>query len=148
MAFDMWKAWVVVAESSRAKIYGMRNLRTPLVELDDLVHPEGRLHARDLTSSRPGRAYDRVGQGRHAMEVDVGPKDQEAINFAKRIAGQLESARTEGNFESLILVGSPAFLGLMRKHLSHPTMKQVIMEVDKNLVRSDEAVIRKHLMES
>ena len=99
MVFNMWKAWVVVAESSRAKIYGMRNLRTPLVELDDLVHPEGRLHARDLTSSRPGRAYDSVGQGRHAMEVDVGPKDQEAINFAKRITGQLESARTEGNFQ-------------------------------------------------
>ena len=71
MAFAMWKTWVVVAESSRAKIYGMKNLRTPLVELDDLIHPEGRLHARDLTSSRPGRAYDISGRGRHAMEVDV-----------------------------------------------------------------------------
>ncbi|MCI0401497.1 MAG: host attachment protein [Gammaproteobacteria bacterium] len=143
----MLKTWVVVAESSRAKIYAMNSPRVPLVELEDLVHPEGRLHGRNLTSSRPGRAFDSAGEGRHAMEANVDPKQQEAINFAKRIGERLEGARTQGDFERLILVAPPAFLGLLRKNLSGLTMRRVTKEIAKNLVRADEAAIRNHLTE-
>ena len=65
----------------------------PLSEIDALVHPEGRLHPREITSDLPGRAFDSGGEGRHAMESEFDPKRQEQVRFADEIATYLESAR-------------------------------------------------------
>ena len=51
----MARAWIIVAESSRAKIYSAFDPTMPLVEVDDLVHPQGRLHEGDLIADSPVR---------------------------------------------------------------------------------------------
>ena len=137
--------WVVVAESSRAKIFEGTKRNTPLRELQDLTHPESRLHERELTSDLPGRTFDSGGEGRHAMGQVVSPKEQESLRFAQAIAGHLEIARIEGRFEKLILVAAPAFLGLLHDSLSNNLNKLVIEEVRKNLVQHDAADIRSRL---
>jgi len=143
----MAATWIVVAENSRARIFAMDNKKAPLQELADLVHPEGRSHGRELSSDRPGRTFDSKGRGRHAKEANVNVKQQEAINFAKKIAEYVESARTHRDFDKLILIAAPEFLGMLRKNLSAASKQLITKEVNKNIVQKDSASIRKHLMD-
>jgi protein required for attachment to host cells len=143
----MKTTWVLVANSTRARILEADKAIGPLNEVEALVHPEGRLHERDLTSDLPGRAFDSAGQGRHAMEQPVDPKQQEMITFARFLAQRLDEAREQGEFKQLIIVAAPALLGRLRKSLSPETARRVSYELDKNisLLRPEE--IRQHLPE-
>lgn len=143
----MGTIWVLVAESSRAKLYEIETPRAPLVEIHEFSHPESRQHEHELTTDLPGRAYDSHGQGRHAMEANMSPKQHEARVFAKQIGDYLEAARIQRRFRELIIISAPAFLGLLRKNLSDATNQCVTQEIDKNLVQHDAADIRAHLPE-
>lgn len=137
--------WIVVAESSRARIFSAESLRAPLEELESIAHPEGRLHERELTSDRPGRSFDSAGEGRHAMATEVGPKEKEAIDFATLIVGRVEAGRKEGRFQKLILVAPPRFLGHLRSKLGPEAARMVSAEIDKNLVQLSPADLRDQL---
>lgn len=142
----MNKTWVIVAESSRARLFSIEAKNEPLVELEDMLNPPSRMHNSKLTTDLPGRAYGSTGSGtKHSMESKITPKDQAAIDFAKTIAERIEKSRTSGQLKSLILACSPKFLGILRQHLSAETQKLVTRSIDKNLVEMPEADIRAHL---
>ncbi len=141
----MAKIWVVVANSSRARILMAENSGMGLSEIETLEHPEGRLHEQELTSDFPGKAFDSGGQGRHAMGTPVDPKKQEAIKFAKVVADHLEAGRTTGSFSKLYVIAAPAFLGQLRNQLSASLEQTVQGTIDKNLVAEDEKTIRAQL---
>jgi protein required for attachment to host cells len=143
----MKTTWVLVANSTRARILKADSAIGPLHEVEALVHPQGRLHERELTSDLPGRAFDSAGQGRHAMEQPVDPKQQEMIAFARFLAQRLDEARDKGEFKQLIIVAAPTLLGRLRKDLSPETAGRVSYELDKNisLLRPEE--IRQRLPE-
>lgn len=141
----MQKTWVVAAESSRARIFSLENRIAPLRAVDDLSNPVARTHERDLISDRPGRSFDSGGEGRHSMEPQVDPKHHEAVAFAKRINERLEQGRTKGDFEELILIAPPEFLGILRQNLNGNTVKHVTKTIAKHLVQKDETEIREYL---
>ncbi len=141
----MSKLWVVVAESSRARIFSVVNRISPLNEIDDMVNPAARSHDRDLTSDLPGRSFDSTGHGRHSIEPSVDPKKNEVIVFARKVSERLGSARKAGQFDELILICSPEFLGLLRQNLDDVLKKHVTRTINKNLVQKDEAQIREYL---
>lgn len=141
----MKKTWVVVADSSRAKIYQIDGARGPLEEVEALVHPEARVHDQQLTSDLPGRTFDSNGQGRHAMEPPTTPKENEAMVFAREVCNRVKAARVSGEAESFIIAAAPSFLGLIRNTLDAATKARVTMEIDKNLVRMKPDEIRSHL---
>ena len=82
----MSRKWVVVADQSRARIFTVDDAHGPLLQVDELEHPEARKREQELMSDRPGRSFDSAGQGRHAMGTSVEPKKEEAVRFAKQIA--------------------------------------------------------------
>lgn len=142
----MTKTWILAAESSRAVIYALESRVKPLTEVESLAHPEGRDLEQDMTSDRPGRAFDTTGLGgRHAMGKEVDPKRHEAQLFAKRLADRLDQGRIHGKFDQLMLVAPPAFLGLLRERLNDQTLKLVSQSLDKNLVQAGEQSIRDNL---
>lgn len=137
---------VVVADSTRARIFDMESSSAGLSEQEAMSSPEGRLHDRDITSDLPGRSFDsNKAGGRHAMEPSTDPKQELAIEFARTIAGQLENARVKNDFEQLVIVAAPTFLGLLREQLSASCRKQVAFELNKNLVQQSAEEIRSHL---
>ncbi len=144
----MKNTWVVVADQVRARIFVASGPRGELEELDNLVHPEGRLSGREINSDRPGRAFDSMGAGRHAMDKRHSPQQQEAVRFAHTVAAQIAARHGQGAFDRLVIVAPPRFLGLLREMLPAAVAQCTVLTVDKDLVqlkRPEE--IRKHLPE-
>jgi len=141
----MTTTWVVVANSSQARIFTLSARNDALKEIKQFDHPPSRAHQRDLTTDRPGRTFNSMDPGRHAMTASVNPKEHETQIFAGLLADELEAARTHGTCERLILVCSPAFLGVLRKTLSTPSSRLVALALDKDLVQEKPDAILKQL---
>jgi protein required for attachment to host cells len=128
----MSKIWILTANSGNATLFTADSPTAPLTELAAFDNPEARAKQMDLASDRPGRSFDSHGEGRHAMEVQVEPKKQEQIRFAKLIADRLEQGRVDNAFERLVVVAAPMFLGLLRANFGAPLGALVSLEMDKD----------------
>ncbi|MES9856890.1 MAG: host attachment protein [Sedimenticola sp.] len=137
-------AWVVVADSSQARIFSAEKSTSSLEEIHTLNHPEGRLHQGDLVSDRPGRDRN-AGTGSHDMGHEADAKNEAATRFAAQVGETLECGRTNGRFNKLYVVASPGFLGMLRKQQSSSLQKMVSGEISKNLASHDASEIRKSL---
>ena len=142
----MSKLWVVVADQSKARIFTIDDPRGALLEVCELEHPEALEREQKLTSDRPGRSFDSMGHGRHAMGAKVEPGKQETIRFAKQVADYVQAAHNKGRFDRMLLVAGPPILGALRENLKGLSGVK-ISEFEKNLGQYDAAEIRKHLPE-
>ena len=140
----MVKSWIVVADSARTRIFDADSRSRKLTEIEGLVHPQGRAHEQELSSDRPGRAFDSVGGGRHGMSKPVSPHEHEAELFARRIAERLDDAYTASEFKRLQLAAPPAFLGVLRKYLGANVLKGLEKVINKSLVHEAPETIAVH----
>ena len=143
----MAKVWVLVADSTVARIFSAASPIGPLEELETMSHPEGRLREQDLVTDHSGRTFDSAGHGRHGKEPQISHKTQGVIRFAGDVASRLESGRNQGEYDAVALVAEPSFLGMLRDKLSTHTRSRVQLEIGKNLTRLEARDIRKHLPE-
>ena len=141
----MSNTWILVAESSRARVYSSKSSSMPPVEIEDLVHPAGRLHEGDLVSDSPGSDGASIGQGRHVLDAETTAGEHESLVFAKELAERLDRARSEGVFDKLVLIAPPGFLGLLRESLSRTVRESVTREINKNLVRESPEALHSYL---
>ncbi len=140
----MSTAWVVVADSCRARIFSAEKPASPLTEIQILTHPEGRLHQGDLISDKPGRDRN-SSTGSHDLGRENDPKEEEALRFAAEVCEVIEDGRAKGRFQKLYIVAAPSFLGLLRKHSNGALKKTVTEEIAKNLCTKTPEEIRKSL---
>ncbi len=141
----MPEIYVIVADSARARVLHSTSKTSPILELETLLHPEGRLHTRDLTSDLPGRDSDRVGAGRHKMDSPIDPKKYELIEFAREVASYLDNLLTQKHVDQLMLVAPPTLLGILREHLPDAVNKEITFELGKNLAQFKPDEIRSYL---
>lgn len=140
----MYKTWVVVADSSRARIFETDSPTSPLTEVATLVHTESRVHEQALTSDLPGSQGGFDGR-HHDVSDKTPPKKHEAMEFAKTLSEHLEKSRINHIYSQLILIAAPAFLGFLRENITPDTATTVILEIDKNLTQQSVDDIRQHL---
>ncbi len=140
------KKWVLVASNGRAKILAVLNVRS-LAEIWHMEHPEASLQGRELITDSPGRSYDAVGVGQHAMEFNTDPERQQLIKFAKQICNYIESAGKQGHFDQLVVIAAPAFLGQLRSQLGPATARLIVQEISKNVTRFNTKEIQRYLEE-
>jgi protein required for attachment to host cells len=139
----MTTTWVLIADSSRARLFSVEKALAPLREIRAFVNPEGRARNRDLVSDRQGRS---PGNGPN-MDYEVTPKRQQARVFAKEISEHLKSGRVGGLFRKLYIAATPSFLGLLRGKLDARTADLVVDTVSKDLTQLEPKQIRRHLPE-
>jgi protein required for attachment to host cells len=139
---------IVVADQAEAVFYDASSLRNEPKEVGRISDPDAHLHDRDLVSDRPGRSYESVGGARHAIERENDPRHREAVRFARRIARRLDEARRKDEFEQLVVVAGPPFLGLLREEFSRPTKARVVHEIRKDLVHGPIDDLKRHLSAS
>jgi protein required for attachment to host cells len=137
--------WVLVADSSEARIFSSPGLQGPLELVETLRHAPSRAHPRDLGSDVPGRVHDRMGQARHSLDPAQQIKAEERHRFARELAEVLAAGQRTRRFESLVIMAPPAFLGVLRECLGKPVAAAVIRELPKDLVGHDAGDIVAHL---
>ena len=129
----------MAADSGRARIFTAATPTAALDEKEVMLNPEARNPERDLTTDAPGRAH-KPDQQRAGMGSSVDPKEHEAMMFAKQLARRLYDGRTHGEYDRLVLIAAPAFLGMLRENLDKHVLEQVSLSMDKDFsqMRADE----------
>jgi protein required for attachment to host cells len=140
----MKSTWILVADNTHTRFFTAATPASPLVEIAELNHIEGRLHDREITSDLPGRIKSADGSG-HALEQATDPKYHESDKFAHRVAQYLNDAYNNKHFEQLLLIAEPSFLGLLRRCLPEQIKARVTFELAKNITAHNIDDIRKHL---
>src|SRR5918999_909407 len=128
----MTTTWIVGADASRARFLQVAD-RERLVEVEDFVNPEGRLHNREINSDAKGRFRGPDRPGVHSSDDEERTVEHYSEVFAKRVADYLDKARNEHRYERLLLVAPPKLLGQIRKRLDKEVEKLVVDELDKDL---------------
>ncbi len=110
------KSWILVANSSQAKLFESENLRAKELKLvKELDHPESREKGTELTSDRPGH-FQTDHKARSAYEKS-NPKQEEAEVFAVDLAKLLKDEFNKNKYEQLIVYAAPQFYGMLKNHL-------------------------------
>ena len=137
--------WILVADSARARLFfnDGPGQGVKLVSDEVIRHPTP--PGREITSDRPGRTFDSVGEGRHAKEPRTDPRLVEKRNFAHELAAMLDDGLKQGKFERLVLVAPPGELGLLRAAISAAVQKRVSAELNKDLTGVAPSEISDHL---
>jgi protein required for attachment to host cells len=128
----MANTWIVAADASRARFLQVAG-RERLVEVEDMLNPEGRLHNREINTDAAGRFHGQDRPGGHSSDDENRTAEHYGELFAKRVGDYLDKARAEHRYDELVLVAPPKFLGMIRKKLGKEVEKLVSEEVPKDL---------------
>lgn len=143
-------AWILVTDVSRARIFSTELREDDWSLVKEFEHPEGREMSRDIhPSDRPGRMQQSTATGgrRTAMQPHTSPKEAEAERFAQQLGNYLEEALAKREFDYLVLVAPPHFLGLLKGTLGRQTAKHLRASVDKDLGMLGGAELRERLVD-
>lgn len=139
----MTTTWIVSADSARARILQVADREKHLLEIENLLNPEGRMHDRELSTDAEPRQH---GPGGTQSAPDaMGPVEHSVELFSKRIGDYLEKARTDHRYDRLVVVAPPKFLGTLRKDLGKEVAKLVSKEIPKDLSWLNARELEQHL---
>ena len=127
--------WILVCDGARGRILANRGRGTGLSEIESAENKDAREPTRKLGSDRPGRSFDSVGGGRHAL---VSPADWhrfEKTQFAKEMAAIINEAALKNRFDRLVLAAPPRVLGDLRQALRPQATRKVTGEIGKDLTQ-------------
>ena len=135
---------IVACSGSLARLWRSTSRYGEWQMLAEMHHPESASKDSELSSDRPGRAFDSFGSGRHAMSPGTAAHQQELRRFADEVADYINRGISGGRFVKIVLLAEPSFLGHLRSKLSGVAAGAVILTASKNLASLDEARIRRY----
>lgn len=144
-------AWILVSDTSRASLYSAELREDDWSLVKTFAHPEGREMSREIeATSPPGRGQQGQAQGgrRTSLEPRTWPKEAEAQRFSQHLATYLEEALAKRQFDYLVLVAPPHFLGMLNGALGRQAAKHVRATVDKDLSMLGAAELHERLVET
>ena len=124
--------WIMVANSSTARLFANDGPKRGLKLIREWMHPESREKTSSLVTDRSG-AYGGVGHGAVSQASD--PKQHEAERFAQEVSRELEAGRVKNAYDRLILVASAPFMGLINHHLPGQVRSLLSQSIDKDYTR-------------
>ena len=130
--------WLLVADSSRARLFSANNGANGLETISDSFCGEAREMAKDRGSDRPGRVQESATTAHHAVEAHTDPKTHEIQRFVQDIAGQINSDAQANKFDRLVLAAPPQVLGYYRQYLSDQAKARLLAEVPKSFAQLKE----------
>jgi protein required for attachment to host cells len=145
----MEKTWILVAHQAGARVFENRGPGNGIELVDEIEHPQGRERDGKIDTDRPGRSFRKNSSDprRAAMSRSESPHERVVAGFARSLAQRLQQGRVHNQFQRLVLVAPPRFLGLLRSSLDGPTEQLVIGSLDKDLARAEEVELIEHIGE-
>jgi protein required for attachment to host cells len=136
--------WILVANSSKAKLFANNGPKKGLQLLKEVEHPESRQKNAELVTDRAGHMQS-TGNGHGARQPQTEPKTNEARHFAQELARELIHGRSTNQYGRAILVAPPAFMGLINGLLDAPTSQLVTDRFEKDYTKANEKELSTHL---
>jgi protein required for attachment to host cells len=126
------RTWILIANSSRARLFERRARSGALKLLREYRHPEGRERAEALVSDQPGHVHQGFGGNLSTYEPPTSPKRNSQQHFALELARDLEHGAAQGVYEALIVSASSPFLGVLKKRLAAQVKARLQRTLDKD----------------
>jgi len=139
-------AWMLVADGRRARVLVEQRRGSTLEEPAEWVMEISQEDLYD-PQDRPPRSFDRVGQGRHAMDGGRSLHEAEEEKFLKRVADRVGEAEKHRAFDHLVIAAPPRALGLLRNLLPPGAKARIRADLSKDLVDEPAAKLRERLTE-
>jgi protein required for attachment to host cells len=136
-------AWVVVADSARARVFRVESRIGPLEEVKDFGNSQGRLHDGDMYTDEQTRRLELGANDYHQSNDYEPPRTHERViahRFAKEVANYLRRGALENRYARLAVAAAPEFLGVLRHELDDNTRSRIVLEIAKDLskMRADQ----------
>ncbi|MDP2023452.1 MAG: host attachment protein [Hydrogenophaga sp.] len=126
----MTKQWILVANSSIARIFVRNSRSEPLEVVETIPHPDGRLLRSELARDRPGHERSDTSTAAARFEPHTDPKRKSQHQFAREIAARLDEGLSTAQFDKLLLFVSSPLLGELKAALSRPADQRVEVAQD------------------
>lgn len=140
----MSTTWILVTNASSGRILRNTGPNKGLEMVKEFDHPQSREKNADLVTDRPG--HNQGHGGGHGSYVSATtPKEHEADIFALELARELETGRVGKEYERLVLVAPPAFLGQLNQRLNDPVKALVTDKLEKDYTRATNKELAQHL---
>ena len=156
--------WILVCDASRAHLYREEPKGRGFTLLESMEHEDSRARVRDLmadaqgrkpngnphgmgNTSPPGTALNGNYLGRPGAAPDTDPKAVEAQKFARELAGRLEKGLVEHEYDKLVLIAPPQFLGLLKNTVGTQVSKHLEDTINKDLSWLDGPRLEERLRE-
>ncbi len=127
--------WILVCDGARGRILVNRGRGTGLSEIERADSESAREPTRELGTDRPGRSFDSVGAGSHAMASPTDWHRFEKTKFAREMAAIINQAALANGFDRLVIAAPPRVLGDLRQALRPQAAKKITGEIGKDLTR-------------
>src|SRR5436190_13257219 len=125
--------WIVAANGTKARIFQSQGYLGKARLLEEIAHPEGFLRNHEIKEGRPGRTFEswRGSFSRHTKSEEESPRLTETRRFATHIAETLKKGRVAKQFDHLILVCEPKFLGILVANIDAVTKRRIRKKIKK-----------------
>lgn len=143
----MQTSWVVVTDSTRARIFEKKGATQPLNEFEDLYHPSAYQSQNELEHHTRGRSHHSGTFHSHTDDPSVSPLAHQNDLFAKSIALYLDKGRKDARYHRLYLISSPHFLGILRNKLGKEVNRLIENEWSQELSDMSAEEVEKFLRE-
>lgn len=117
--------WVLVADASRAQLFETDATLETFTPVEAHTHPESRLPISELVDGDRGATREMAGGPQSRFERHTDPHRATLDAFARELADVVNTGRIAHQFEHVIIVAPPTFLGALRSHLDSESTRRV-----------------------
>ena len=143
----MRKQWILVANGSLARLFSRTGAGDPLVALETIDFPEGRLKHRELERDRQGHESSDNSSAAAHFEPHTTTHRKMLHQFARELAARLEEGLADGEYDALWLTASNPFLGELKTTLSRAVANRLQWTHDADFTGLDVGTLEIRLRE-
>ncbi|MDP3251816.1 MAG: host attachment protein [Hydrogenophaga sp.] len=143
----MKKQWILVANGSKARLFSRTSVGDPLIALDTIDFPEGRLKGSQLGRDRQGHENSDHSTAAAHFEPHTSPRKKLLHRFAHELGKRLEDGLAQGEYGAVWIAASNPFLGELRSALSQAVIDRVQGVYEADLTSLDLGSIEQRLQD-
>lgn len=143
----MRKQWILVANGSLARFFSRTGVGDPLVALETIDFPEGRLKDSELERDRQGHERSDNSSAAVHFEPHTSTRKKVMHQFARELAQRLEEGLVDGEYDGLWLTASNPFLGELKAALSRGVATRLQWTHDADFTGLDVSTLESRLRE-
>ncbi|QHE76163.1 host attachment protein [Hydrogenophaga sp. PBL-H3] len=141
----MKKQWILVANGSLARFFSRTGVGDPLVPLETIDFPEGRLKGSELARDRQGHESSDNSSAAAHFEPHTSTRKKVLHQFARELAARLEEGLVDGEYDALWLTASNPFLGELKAALNQAVAARLQWSHDADFTSLDVGTIETRL---